>query len=329
MALASQRADIERTLWKRILDTSGLDGAAVPSMEELIAEHCVPGIKLDEDAVMGRKLVATRPFGAGAELIREPATAFFVEDSTGTVRTLREFQDTWFPRPSLSPEAAYHRLLLLRAEGRVEHPTDEYLAGVMASDAARPPNQRVAPRAFVMFKLAQSNAFGVWMPPAAVDDLRATTGVRIPRDVSSGTTSGSTSSRSLSAFFPVAAMMNSNCEPNILVHAAWDAELHCPVAVVTAARPIGAGEELWNCYADPHAALPERQAKLKKFYAFTCKCQRCRQELLASLPAVRKHVSTTATTAAAATTATTAAASGGSGSGTSPADASPAVEDSR
>lgn len=74
------------------------------------------------------------------------------------------------------------------------------------------------------------------------------------------------------------ALMNHSCEPSCEVDFGEDA-----VAVVTALRPVAAGEELTISYINEERPLAERQAALRADYRFACSCPRCCTEAAAAL----------------------------------------------
>ena len=62
---------------------------------------------------------------------------------------------------------------------------------------------------------------------------------------------------------------NHSCKPNIS-HAFAD-----PNERMYAVRDIKAGDELCTYYVAPFLAKEKRQAELKSYYGFTCKCEVC------------------------------------------------------
>lgn len=83
--------------------------------------------------------------------------------------------------------------------------------------------------------------------------------------------------------FPVAALMNSICVPNIRYNFNSDHEI-----IVKATKPIPAGTEIFTCYTGIFWGTPARQLYLRKTKHFLCRCDRCadpteRGTLLAAL----------------------------------------------
>ncbi|KAG1680830.1 hypothetical protein FOA52_008163 [Chlamydomonas sp. UWO 241] len=77
-----------------------------------------------------------------------------------------------------------------------------------------------------------------------------------------------------SAAFMLASLLNHSCEPNIEVVFRRNSS----VASFTAARDIGAGEQLFVSYLDEGLPLAARRSHLEFGYGFTCKCVRCVEE---------------------------------------------------
>lgn len=83
--------------------------------------------------------------------------------------------------------------------------------------------------------------------------------------------------------FPVSALCNSTCVPNIRYNFNSEREM-----IVQATKPISAGAEILTCYTGILWGTPARQVYLRKTKHFTCKCNRCadpteRGTLLAAL----------------------------------------------
>jgi hypothetical protein len=217
-------------------------------------------------------------------IFREPAAAWYVHDSTGAVRTQREFLDSFTvaAEDAGDPERVYRLLFQLTAYGTADHPSDEHMAKITAGDAARPPELRVSPRAFLLFGIAQCNGFQLehFAPgSAAAEDYDRVMGRKFPLPAEP------VANRNVGSLYYTTCLMNSSCEPSVTIRVDWDpVAAHGPVVTATAAVDIPEGGELTNCYSDPGLPLEARQRKFKSIYKFVCKCPKCRRELLASMP---------------------------------------------
>jgi hypothetical protein len=79
--------------------------------------------------------------------------------------------------------------------------------------------------------------------------------------------------------FPLQAMLNHSCEPNVSLQKGEDDEDDGRV-VATVAAPVAAGTELCNAYIDVELPLAARRRELRE-YGFVCVCARCVREAAA------------------------------------------------
>ncbi|KAK6627196.1 hypothetical protein RUM44_009673 [Polyplax serrata] len=77
------------------------------------------------------------------------------------------------------------------------------------------------------------------------------------------------------AIYPSASMMNHSCEPSIIN------SFYGNILVVTAAKQIKKGEEVFNCYGTHARRMKrsKRQEILSSQYFFQCKCDACTQDI--------------------------------------------------
>ncbi|KAF5313924.1 hypothetical protein D9619_013083 [Psilocybe cf. subviscida] len=83
------------------------------------------------------------------------------------------------------------------------------------------------------------------------------------------------------AIFPQMTKFNHSCGPN----AYWKWDLSTFSLVLTAVRPIKAGEEITIAYVAPHLTSEGRRSTLRSLYAFDCVCDFCRSHSPSALAA--------------------------------------------
>ena len=81
--------------------------------------------------------------------------------------------------------------------------------------------------------------------------------------------------------FPLQAMLNHSCEPNVTLLKEEGPEEHDGRVVARLMRDVAAGEELCNAYVDISLPVRRRRRELRE-YGFECDCPRCERELAAA-----------------------------------------------
>ena len=81
--------------------------------------------------------------------------------------------------------------------------------------------------------------------------------------------------------FPLQAMLNHDCEPNVTLLKEEGQEERDGRVVARLTRDVEAGEELCNAYVDVSLPVRRRRRELRE-YGFECTCARCERELKAA-----------------------------------------------
>mmetsp|Transcript_30192 Transcript_30192/g.78258 ORF Transcript_30192/g.78258 Transcript_30192/m.78258 type:complete len:468 (+) Transcript_30192:103-1506(+) len=81
--------------------------------------------------------------------------------------------------------------------------------------------------------------------------------------------------------FPLQAMLNHSCEPNVTLLKEEGAEERDGRVVARLTRAVAEGEELCNAYVDTNLPVRRRRRELRE-YGFECDCPRCVRELEAA-----------------------------------------------
>lgn len=223
---------------------------------------------------------------------------------------LRVFRDTltFSPEYALRAEVGYGILAQLSALGGREHggwegvpslppglespplpptttPAEEVQVGEggeeEAPGAATPPRPTpMPPRVQLLQAIAQSNAFCAALP---AEDSEWKRGLLWPllgriQEVSDRERffDDLRPFSNVSAFFPLGALFNHSCAPNVLYNdCSWEEGEAAPRITFVAAKDIGAGEEMLHSYIDSGSPVGERRKKLLLTYRFACVCARC------------------------------------------------------
>jgi hypothetical protein len=290
-----------------------------PSLHALLASTGAP-VRLEADAVKGRRLVAARAVRAGEVLLEERALAwalsrspgcdgvFSMSDASGAVvatlppwavvRTLRDSL-TLAPEYALRAEEAYGVLAQLSALGGTAHDAWADAPPVPRGvRAAATGDDSVPPRAQLLQAVFQCNAFSASLPEEDSAWRRALLWPLLGRLQDAADRERLFDDPAplsmLSALFVVGALFNHACEPNVEYTACSFAEGDdAPRVVFRALTDVAEGEELCHSYIDATIPVQERRKKLLLTYRFACRCALCEREeptLVNGADALARHV---------------------------------------
>jgi hypothetical protein len=269
-ATAAAIAEVRSMLRWRVNDE--VVRAEVPSLESQLAATGAP-LRVEQDTSKGRKVVATRDIAEGEVVLTEQAAAvalcrspgcdavFSMRDTrTGRLvctlpawAAVRTFRDTFTLAPRFvgSAEACYSTLSQLTAYGQRDHDAWAGVPEVPPGIDEDEPANEVPRRAQLLHAIAQGNGFVVPLPEEDSEWKRALLWpmlgrIQLPEDRDRLFDDPSPLTH-LTGFFPMAALINHACQPNVTYAGSrWDEGEEFPTFSFRATRPIRAGEEC--CY---------------------------------------------------------------------------------
>ncbi len=289
---------------------------SVPSLASLLASSGAPlrlesdplkGLKLVATRDISAGEVILVETALCTSLCRSPGSdgVFSMTDKEGRVvatlppwALLRVFRDTltFSPEYALRAEVGYGILAQLSALGGreqggwesvptlppgLESPPLPEDTSASAPDANPPPRPTpMPPRVQLLQAIAQSNAFCASLPSEDSEWKRALLWPLLGRIQEVGDRERFFDDlrpfSNVSAFFPLGALFNHSCAPNVLYNeCSWVEGEAAPTITFVAGRDIGVGEELLHSYIDSGSPVGERRKKLLLTYRFACVCDRC------------------------------------------------------
>ena len=303
--LSAEESDAIRAVEEMLVGPL-LPSATAESLELRLESTGAP-LRVESDARQGgRRVVATRSIAPGEILLSEDAVGWFIAPPPGSGAvsamagadgrmiaalpawlSLRLLRDTLAFAPSLDAEVGYATLSQLTAG---DHPCAGLVAPPLEVPPATPPGllatpgNAVPPRAQLIGALAQCNAFQVPLPCDDSPWKRALLWPALGRIVEAADRDAlfddDAPLSAVSAFFPLAALLNHSCTPDAVVDCGWAEGAPAPRATVRAVRAVPEGTEVTHAYVDPATlGAAERRATLLVTYGFVCACGRCAAEV--------------------------------------------------
>lgn len=282
---AQQMLNVRDTLALAFPELAAADSAA--SAAAAAASHNLaalaarfPSVRLVNKPGRGRCLVAATDLPAGVEVFTEPAIAWYSQfgDVVGAaIPRLMELA------PAFAAAGGNVYAILLQLEpfastyGIAAAAAAATTSSAAVAGAAAAGGEAAATAAAVAPLSAEAIAEVLARIAAAPSRSKADVAVRAARANALGgcfADAINDESSRLLLFAPVAAMLNSDCDPTCRYTVSWSAEHDAPVLRLSTIQPVAAGEELSIIYTDPAQPTAERRGELRR-YDFECSCARC------------------------------------------------------